>query len=327
MSFTDWDLFEDLFAGLRRDGEQWVAATTFVAFDESVRRGCPALVDGNRGYAELVARLEGSGDYAGREELLFEHLRMITLAAPAQSYGLGKEWHGYWVSKDVNGADVYASDRYAPADAWSPVELSLHAAALQYDEEQGLMYHAMEQQWYLRDGRTPVWPDESRPGGYVDSEGNFYLRGELQADSLEDLREQHFDVESGRWRRFVAQDGEFEYHHTADGVWERWREEQWYRFHDDAGLWLPYHEPSATWLDRNQWRPYEEVGTPYPPVPRSPDPAPADAADPAEAALLELVERSVTGALEDVPGAGELSEAQIVEAVREVLLELAGADQ
>ena len=43
-------------------------------------------------------------------------------------------------------------------------------------------------------------------------------------------------------------------------MWERTRNGLWYRFHDGAGRWLAYDEPSSTWLDGDRWRPFEEVG-------------------------------------------------------------------
>jgi hypothetical protein len=96
-----------------------------------------------------------------------------------------------------------------------------------------------------------------------------------------DLTEQHYDEESGRWRRWNADDSEFEYYHDTDGVWERLRDGTSYRYHDVAEEWLAYDAGSGTWWYEDDWRPFDDVGTT--PEPTEP-PAPEMAAEPAPAA-------------------------------------------
>ena len=79
------------------------------------------------------------------------------------------------------------------------------------------------------------------------------------APTTPDLRENHFDPEKNRWRRWNETDNEFEHFHNEDNVWERERGGLWHRFHDAAKQWLPYDGPSRTWLHDNTWVAYDEV--------------------------------------------------------------------
>jgi len=209
MAFSNWDSYEKLLNELR---SICVRADSFESFDSAARGGRPDLVEGEHGYAALVAQLADSGDYSGTD-VLFEHLRLVAVAVPAEQYGMGQEWTGLWISADHQGAQVYADDRYAALSAWLPLLLD-------------------------GDGQT------TEHGGRKDA---------AEADP----REQQVDEATGRWRRFAEQDGEYEYHHTRDDVWERERDGLWYRFHDEVRQWMAYDEPSRTWLDGGQWRPYE----------------------------------------------------------------------
>lgn len=293
MSFNGWNSFGDLFEKLAAAFPHWSGAATFEEFDELVRGNCASLVGDEGGYDDLLARLEASGAHGGDRDLLFEHVRTAALAIPAAQYaGLGPEWAGFWISRKLRGEEIYASSRYASPPEWALLEISVQAATLQYDEETGLMYDAT--QWYLRDGETVVWPHDAQPGAFRDSNGNVYVHGELQAGAAPDLSAQHFDTESGRWRRFLADDNEFEYYHTVDGVWERRREQLWYRLHAGVGRWLPYDEPSRTWLDQGQWRSEEQVGRP-----ETPDAG--DEAEPADAD--EQVYTDIVKGIDDVVNA------------------------
>jgi hypothetical protein len=175
MAFSEWEQFENLLNSLEATSAQWSGADSFETFDSVIRVDCANLVDGEHGYANLVTRLMDSGDYADTDEL-FEHLRLVLLAAPA---------------------------------------------------ERG----------------------ETHPGTYRDDEGDAH-----------DPSEQRFDETTGRWRRLAEQGDEYEYFHSEANVWERVRDDRWHRFHDGVRQWLAYDEASGTWLENNQWRPYEQVG-------------------------------------------------------------------
>ena len=207
MAFSDWGSFEKLVDEL---APLCSGATSFESFDDAVRGGRADLVDGEHGYDALMSQLMNSGDYTG-VDILFEHLRLVALAGPAEHYDMGPEWAGLWISADHQGAQVCAGLRFAALADWAPLPF---------------------------DGGTQT--TEPDPAA------------------------QQLDETTGRWRRYVEQDGEYEYHHTADDVWERSRDGLWHRFHDRAGRWLPYDEASGTWLDGDQWRPVEEVGVPAP---------------------------------------------------------------
>jgi hypothetical protein len=85
-----------------------------------------------------------------------------------------------------------------------------------------------------------------------------------------DLTVQHYDPDTGRWRRLNADDNEFEYY-AEDGVWERRSNDTWHRFHATVGKWLPYDAPSGLWWYADQWRPQDAVGVAdRPPTPTSP---------------------------------------------------------
>lgn len=205
MAFSDWGPFEKLVDDL---APACAGATSFESFDSTVRGGRADLVDGEYGYDALISRLTDAGDYAG-VDVLFEHLRLVALAVPAERYDMGQEWAGLWISADHQGARVCAGERFATLAEWAPLPFG--------DGEQQAT------------GTAPT--------------------------------EQQLDEATGRWRRYAEQDDEYEYHHTADDVWERSRDGLWHRFHDGAGRWLAYDEPSRTWLDGDQWRPFEQVGT------------------------------------------------------------------
>jgi len=105
-----------------------------------------------------------------------------------------------------------------------------------------------------------------------------------------DLRQQHVDDETGRWRRWSDEAGAFEY------------------YHDGAGQWLPYDSPSATWLYENEWVAYEQVG--------------ATAAE-ADEDLAALAEQLVADTLADLDDEIEpLTEEERAEAVAIVLRDL-----
>jgi hypothetical protein len=280
MAFTDWDSYVTLLDAMYEQRGQWDSAGGFAEFDRLVRQNCGGLVGGEGnaevgvyGYDGLASRL--GEEFGGDNELVFEQIRLAALARPAAEYGLGEQWRGYVISTRPDGGEVYAETRFAEPSGWAKIEVAALSLALAYDEETGLMYDATD--WYLRDGRTKVWPDPATPGGYTDGAGNLYIRGELQAPAAAaDPAQPHFDTAAGRWRRRSA-DGEFEHYHDGDGVWERRRDQYWYRYHSDRFGWLAYDGPSMTWLDpttgNTTWRGHDEVGQP-------PAGAPSPAAEP-----------------------------------------------
>jgi hypothetical protein len=245
VAFSDWHLYAELLDGLAAAESDWGAATDFAGFDAAVRLRCSTLVPNSGGYDELVTRLVDSGDYVNKDAL-FEHLRIVILAAPANEHELGAGWAGYWISRDRNATWIYAGTRGAPMSDWAVMTATANAEP----------------------AAAPA------------------------------VGEQQFDEASGRWRRWSA-DGEFEFHHDADRVWERVRDNRWARHHDGVKRWLPYDEPSRTWLYENTWVPYERVG------------APSAGED-----LDALAERLVSETLADLAGDIEpLSEQERAEAV------------
>jgi hypothetical protein len=130
--------------------------------------------------------------------------------------------------------------------------------------------------------------------------------------------EQEFDQESGRWRRRSA-DGEFEFYHDGDGVWERVRDNRWSRHHDGAKKWLPYDKPSGTWLYENAWVPYERVGAP--PAagtaePGSTLPAPGDKGEDLDVLAERLVAETLADLEEEVEPLTEEERAEAVAILR-----------
>jgi hypothetical protein len=260
MTFQAWSDYVGLLDEMRSHSDEWRGATTFEEFDALVRTNCADLIERSDGYGyqALVAALDE--DFTDRDQL-YEQLRICALAHPAADAGLtGDEWVGYHVSTRRDGQQVYATDRFAATSDWAPLEVSVQALTLQYDDETGLMYDA--EHWYLTDGRTEVWADAD--GTFGDQDGNRYVKGVLQAESVADLREQQFDATTNRWRQWHAADEEFEYYHNVDGVWERLRDSQWHRRYNDSFGWLAYDESTETWLDPTRptptWRPHGEVG-------------------------------------------------------------------
>lgn len=270
MPFTnDSALFQDLLDRLRDNRDSWVSARTFA--------DCQEAVSGISGVeAEtLGALVEQLRDFfVGNEELMLQQLRLTALAWTASDFGLtGAQWQGYFIAELADGEQLYASDRFAEPSQWAKVEVDAETLALAFDQETGLLFD--EDNWYLPDGQTVVTLDAADPTTSRDEAGNTYVRGKLTegAPTVADLREQHFDGEVQRWRRWSDDGGEFEHYNDDDGVWERLRGQDggrpvWYRRHGALHGWLRYDADSDTWLDPgvNQWRPHVQVGSPLTPV-------------------------------------------------------------
>jgi hypothetical protein len=133
------------------------------------------------------------------------------------------------------------------------------------------------------------------------------LRQRVPVVSEPDPHAQQLDPESGRWRRWHAEDGEYEHYSEDDGVWERARDGRWHRYHEAAGQWLPYDGPSQTWLYRNAWLSYAEV--------TQPPAAPAE--EHGDTDLGAVAEQLVAEALAELDGE-PLTEAERAEAVATV---------
>jgi hypothetical protein len=260
MTFTSWDRYADLLVKIGEERDSWIDTRSLAEFDERIRNRHSALVDGDRGFAALLTELHQ--EFPSDENLVYEQIKLVALARSGTSLGLGEEWNGYVVSERIDGTQAYSVDRYAPPSHWARLEVPTGALSLVHDKETGLMYDS--ENWYLRDGTTVVWPDPNRPGVFYDAESNTYVHGEPEAASVADLREQHFDEESGRWRRYSDEGSAFEYYHDKDGAWERWHDDLRHRLHDGAGRWLAYDENSETWLHDNEWRSYDAVTNPVP---------------------------------------------------------------
>jgi hypothetical protein len=270
MPFTNWDPYLPLLDSMAEQRSAWESAADFASFDAAVRQNCPGLLGGEDtdlgayGYESLTQELQAA---LGNPNLVFAQIKLVALASPAAALGLGPEWQGYFIGNGVDGREMYAPDRFADPSGWAPVEVGAKALSLTHDAETGLMYDS--EHWYLADGKTIVTEDPDQPGAFKDSAGNVYIKGELQQAMAPAPGEQQFDAQTGRWRR-AGQDGEFEYYHADDGVWERSRQvgpsTMWHRYHGERFGWLPYDQASGKWLDpttqNTAWRGYEEVGKP-----------------------------------------------------------------
>ncbi|HEX3648615.1 MAG TPA: hypothetical protein VHV49_09305 [Pseudonocardiaceae bacterium] len=84
-----------------------------------------------------------------------------------------------------------------------------------------------------------------------------------------DLTVQHYDPDTGRWRRLNTDAHEFEYY-AEDGAWERRSNDTWHRFHAGVEKWLPYDARSGLWWYADQWRAQDAVAAAdRPPTPAS----------------------------------------------------------
>jgi hypothetical protein len=217
MPFTnDGASYADLLDTLRGNQSSWVGVQSLAACEEAVE-GITGI--DTETYSALMEEL--STQYGGSEQLMLEQLRLSALAWPAADYGLnGPEWRGYFVTETADGQQLYATDRCALTQAWTELEISAESLALTYDEETGLLYDA--ESWYLPNGKTKVTLDGADPANSRDADGNLYVRGELHDSPAmaANLREQHFDPETQRWRRWSDDGEQFEYYNNEDGVWE-----------------------------------------------------------------------------------------------------------
>jgi hypothetical protein len=82
-----------------------------------------------------------------------------------------------------------------------------------------------------------------------------------ERDEEFDYSQDHFDSETGRWRH-KAGDGEFEYYHQNDDVWERQHDGRWHRLHSDGVGWVPYEHATGLWHDpwAAELREHSQVG-------------------------------------------------------------------
>lgn len=260
MPFSNWGTYTDLLDKLGAAESNWSDATDFTGFDEQVRKNCADLLDR---YGALRAEMVESGDYEDRD-LLFQHVRIAALARSAESAGMGPDWAGYWISRDLRNQSVYAESRFAPPGGWAAV------AAEDRDAEQP------------------------------------------------DLTEQHYDPDTKRWRRLNATDNEFEYY-ADDGVWERYTNDTWHRFHTGIRTWLPYDAPTGLWWYADQWRAGDAVAGADEPVDR-PVGKESDVAEIDFAALAEEAVNETIAELQDDSDPWTPEElAEIVAAVRQNL--------
>jgi hypothetical protein len=172
----------------------------------------------------------------------------------------------------VDGYTVFSADLIASGDYDDRNLLFQHVrlAALARSAEAAGMGPDWAGYWVSTDLRDQSVYAESRyapPGSWaaVAAEGG----GDV--DQVQpDLTVQHYDSDTGRWRRLNAQDNEFEYY-AQDGVWERRSDDTWHRFHVSVKKWLPYDAPSGLWWYADQWRAQDAVAVAdRPPTPTSP---------------------------------------------------------
>ncbi len=237
MAFSDWESYVLLLDELRDKRMSWDSASYYADFDKLTTTNCAVLKEGDRGLDSLVTALRP--DYLGNDDLMYEQIKIAALARPAETLrGFGQDWKGYFVSERLNGAEVCSQSRYAAPADWEPVddagglgEIAEEPAGLKetevppapppepapltYDNDTGLWYD--EHYWYLADGVTVVEP-VAGTDLFADSYGNRYARGVLYKEP--DLRQEHFDQQTGRTRRAYG-DGLFEYLHENGQDWER----------------------------------------------------------------------------------------------------------
>lgn len=289
MAFSDWESYVLLLDELRDKRMSWDSASYYADFDKATTTNCAVLKEGDRGLDSLVTALRP--DYLGNDDLMYEQIKIAALARPAETLrGFGQDWKGYFVSERLNGAEVCSQSRYAAPADWEPVddagglgEIAEEPAGLKetevppapppepapltYDNDTGLWYD--EHYWYLADGVTVVEP-VAGTDLFADSYGNRYARGVLYKEP--DLRQEHFDQQTGRTRRAYG-DGLFEYLHENGQDWERTvvvgGQSFWGRLHSDRHGWLAYDQAGGYWLDTTiapaDWRPRGEVGLPVEP--------------------------------------------------------------
>ena len=289
MGITNWSDYGELLSGLREQRAHWDGAASFEAFDSSLRDKCPHLVGGGpgaagadeHGYEALLAEFRADGY---DDELTYQQIRLAALAVPAtQLWGEGAGWDGFYVSELPGSRIVVCEHQYAPPESWREVE---QAAAV------------------LGDGQGEAAAPDRADGRTGES---------ASQDAHEPaLGEQVLDPEENRWMRRSPDDGQYEYFHNGDGVWERKHESQWFRYHADSQGWLRYDEGSRTWLYDNQWLTYEQVAAPSV-GPRDQEKAGESVAAPAEAErkqqadedpfaqFLSLVAQSAPEAMDAVP--------------------------
>jgi hypothetical protein len=239
MPFSNWGTYTDLLDKLAAAESNWSDTTDFAGFDEQVRKNCSDLADR---YGALRAELIESGDYDDRD-LLFQHVRIAALARSAETAGMGPDWAGYWISKDLRNQSVYAESRFAAPGGWAAV------AAEDGDDGDG---------------------DVEQP----------------------DLTQQHYDPDTKRWRRLNATDNQFEYY-ADDGVWERYSNNTWQRFHATVQTWLPYDARSGLWWYADQWRAGDAVGGADKPADKPADQPVEKESDVAEIDFAALAEEAV----------------------------------
>ena len=188
MAFSDWDSYTGLLDRLADAESNWSDAGSFAEFDASVRQSCAELVPNPGGYDELVTSLDASGDYANHDKL-FEHLRIVILAAAADVAELGEDWAGYWVSRDGNDAGIYAESRTAPASAWAAFADPATDDSAGLDEA-GAEADPHAQQFDEDFGRWRRWSDDGEYEYYQDDDAVWERpQGELWSRYHDDAQE------------------------------------------------------------------------------------------------------------------------------------------
>jgi hypothetical protein len=264
MGWFDPQPYEDLLDKLWRDRTSWWSAKDATTLEEQITRNCPRLVGGNSesdvgefGFASLRTALADT--YPDVDELA-KRVRVLALSRPAADHGL-PDWAPYYISRDADDRLIYASTRYAEPSAWATLESATTTHTTQtgttppgktYNDTNGLYYD--DKGWYLPD---QVTQDPVHLERFHDGRGNVYVHGRPWTPPVEvtDQSGRVYDQQVGRWRRRDETSGEFEFWHNEHEVWERQGADGlWYRSHTGSGRWLPYHQPSDTWLFDGQWR-------------------------------------------------------------------------
>lgn len=178
--------------------------------------------------------------------------------------------------------------------------------------------------WISTDLRNQSVYAESRyapPGSWA------AVAGEDSGDDADqgepDLTVQHYDPDTGRWRRLNADANEFEYY-AEDGVWERHSNGTWHRFHADVRKWLPYDARSDLWWYADQWRAQDAVAaadrppTTTPPVEKTPESVDTEDDDEIDFAALaeEMVNETIADMADDDEPWTEEERADMIAAVR-----------
>ncbi len=116
MPLIDWDNYSELLDDLADERNRWTSAATLAEFNERITLNCASLRDGEYGLDPLLAAL--AAEFVGNDQLVYEQIKLSALATKEQD----DDGDDYFVSTRLDGAEVYASSRYAKPADWADLE-------------------------------------------------------------------------------------------------------------------------------------------------------------------------------------------------------------